>query len=407
MPTNDILTKKLVPVLLAGGIGSRLWPLSREHHPKQLLSLLGDDSLLQATLRRILRFPDIKQFLIICNEEQRYQILMQVEQLAPNCDFKIILEPEGCNTAPAVVAAFYLAADVNMLLMPADHILQPEHEFLQQLSAANEIASIGRLITFGIQPTYAEPGYGYIEVGEKLHDGAYAVKQFVEKPDKHTAEIFLQQGNHYWNSGMFLFPCELFLSELEQVATDIYSPVHKATEKFIADDHFIRFNTALFAQVPNKSLDYALMEHTQKAEMLPLNLQWSDIGSWQSLYEYETKDEYNNVLRGDVLSLKNQDCYLYSDSHLLAAIGLTDIIAVQTADCVLIANKNSSQKVKEVVSRLQIDKRREAEQHLTQYHPWGGTSTLINQGTGFRINRVNIQPGKQLSLHEHDERSEH
>lgn len=393
--------KKLVPVLLAGGIGSRLWPLSREHYPKQLLSLLGEDSLLQATIRRVLQCADVESFVIICNEDHRFEVLTQIAQLKPKCDFKILLEPVGRNTAAAAAfAAFFVSENSNLLFLPADHLLKPEEGFAQEIARANNAVSENKLLTFGIKPTYPETGYGYIKAGGMLSPSLFEIDRFVEKPSVEVAESLLESGDYFWNSGMFLFPRSLFLDELKHYSPEIYSCVQKACNKFSYDGSFVRIDAAQFEKVPSDSLDYALMEHTKQGVMQELALEWSDMGSWQSLYEYDDKDAQGNAVQGDVVSINNKNCLLHSDSRLIAAIGLEDIIAVSTDDCVLISSKQHAQEVKQVVKVLQANKREEAQRHLVQYHPWG-LRRLLNVGENFRIKRVDIYPQQCMSLHEH------
>lgn len=393
--------KKLVPVLLAGGIGSRLWPLSREHYPKQLLSLLGDDSLLQATIRRVLQCADVESFVIICNEEHRFEVLTQVAQLKPHCDFKILLEPVGRNTAAAAAfAAFFVSEDAHLLFLPADHLLKPEGKFFQEIAVANQAVSENKLLTFGVKPSYPETGYGYIQAGKMISQDLYEIDRFVEKPSAEVAASLLKSGDYFWNSGMFLFPRTFFLQELQQYSPEIYSCVQKACENFKYDGSFVRIDAAHFEKAPSDSLDYAVMEHTKQGIMQKLSLEWSDIGSWQSLYEYDDKDPEGNVLQGDVVSIDNKNCLLHSDSRLLAAVGLEDIIAVSTDDCVLITSMQHSQQVKKIVKVLQANEREEAQRHLLQYHPWG-MRHLLNVGKNFRIKRVDINPQQSMSLHKH------
>lgn len=396
----------IVPVLLAGGIGSRLWPLSREHYPKQLLSLLGGYSFLQATLRRILMIKNLSQFVVICNEEHRFEILTQILELKPDCKFTILLEPVGRNTAPAAaLAAFYLPEDANLLFLPADHVLKSDNAFIEQVLQAQGYANEGQLLTFGVKPSYPEIGYGYIRAGEPVDPDAYKILQFTEKPDKETAQQFLDSGDYYWNSGMFLFARNTLLEELQQYSPRIFSTIEKASQTFSQDNCFVRVDAALFFQAPDVSIDYAVMEHTQKALMFKLATQWSDIGSWQALYTYEEKNKENTVVNGDVISIDNKNCYFYTDSHLIAAVGLENIIVVQTADCVLITPLQESQRVKEIVNQLKSSGREEALQHLKQYHPWG-ESLIINREEDFIIRRIDILPGEATSYHSHQNSSE-
>lgn len=395
----------LIPVLLAGGVGSRLWPLSREHYPKQLLTLLGDDSLLQATLRRILAC-DIDSFIVICNEEHRFDVLTQIAQLKPHCKFTILLEPVGRNTAPAAaLAACYAPANSQLLFLPADHILKPEVDFVNAVNQAKVLAQENYLVSFGVKPTYAETGYGYIQVGNRIAKNALMIERFVEKPTLDNATQFIKEGHFYWNSGMYCFARDVLIDELTHYAPDILASVQLATNEFKQDGYFVRINAEQFAKTSDKSIDYAVMEHTHRGVMLPLTLQWSDIGSWQSLYEYETKDHQGNVVLGDVINIDNHNCYLRGEGHLLAAVGLENIIAVSTGDGVLIAKQDQSQKVKEVVQALQASNRPEAQRHLTEYHSWGKT-TLLNEGDHFQIKQVDIEPGQTIELHYHSHTTE-
>jgi mannose-1-phosphate guanylyltransferase/mannose-6-phosphate isomerase len=401
------MTAPFIPVLLAGGIGSRLWPLSREHYPKQLLSLLGEDSLLQATLRRVLQCENVDRFYVICNEQHRFTVLSQITQLEPNCEFKIILEPAGRNTAAAAaLAAEYAPAGSQLLFMPADHLLQSVAPFVARVEQAKKLASTNKLVTFGVLPTYPEEGYGYIEVVEnELAPHAYSIKQFVEKPNAMRAKAFIAAGHYYWNSGMFLFPKQLLLDELAEYSPEISRCIQAAGKTFREDNYFVRVDAATFCATPSDSIDYALMEHTQNGVMLALTGQWSDVGSWQALYEFEDKDSAGNVIQGEVININSTNCYLRSEEHLLAAVGLDNIIAVQTADCVLIANKDDTQGVKQVVQQLQQQGRQEAVQHLTRHHPWG-VSIVMFHDDACVINRVRILPGHELSLHSHNNSSE-
>lgn len=397
---------KLVPVLLAGGIGSRLWPLSREHYPKQLLTLLGEDSLLQATLRRVLQCDNVDSFIVICNEEYRFEVLTQIAQLKPRCNFNILLEPVGRNTAAAAAyAAWFVPEDSHLLFLPADHLMKPVDKFVQQINLANQAVAENKLLTFGVKPTYAETGFGYIKTGKKIKNNLFEIDQFVEKPSKAIAESFLSEDSYYWNSGMFLFQRAMFLAELSKYSPKIHDCMQQACSDFMHDGHFVRVDAELFAKTPDVSIDYAVMEHTQQGVMSKLDIEWSDIGSWQSLYDYEEKDQSGNVLFGDVVSIKNKNCLLRSDSRLLAAIGLEDIIAVSTGDCVLISHRDQSQQVKQIVKELQIKQREESVRHLMQYHPWG-TTTLLNVGENFRIKRVDLEPKQSMSLHQHQETTE-
>lgn len=399
--------KKLIPVLLAGGIGSRLWPLSREHYPKQFLTLLGNDSLLQATIRRVLQHTDIDQFIVVCNEAHRFEVLQQIEQLNPSCDFTILLEPEGRNTAAAAaLVSFYVNPEDQILLIPADHLLNPVYAFLSAVQIGQSLVEQDKLVTFGIAPAYPETGYGYIQAGQKIQEDIFSINQFIEKPSLEKAEQFVNEGCYFWNSGIFLFSAKLYLTELQKYAPDIFSATQQCMQHTQRDGKFLRGDQTAFLKSPNISIDYAVMEHVKNAAVVRLGISWNDIGSWQALYEYETKDARGNVIKGDVIDVDNQRCYVRSSSRLVAAVGLTDTLIVETPDSILVVNQDKTQAVKQVVAQLQAQKRPEATRHIVQYHPWG-TTTLLNAENNFRVYRVDVMPGKSLSLHSHEHRNEH
>lgn len=396
---------KIQPVILAGGTGSRLWPLSRELYPKQLLELVGSTSLLQTTLLRAAGLPAVMPPVIVVGEEHRFITLSQIEEL--NCfdEFTILLEPEGKNTAPAICgAAQYcrnLEEDVVLLVLPADHIVLETEAFTKAVEKAALEAVKGGVVTFGITPTSAETGYGYIEQG----DGG-VVTSFKEKPDLPTATEYLVKGNYFWNSGMFAFSLETVLSEMERYAPEICTTMEHAVEKGQRDGKFFRFDRHVMSSSPSDSIDYALMEKTDRAVVVTADLGWSDIGSWKSLWEVEKKDNMGNVLIGDVILEDTRNCLIRSEKRLVATVGMEDTLVVETADAILVSPLSRSQDVKKIVTTLKAEKRTEFKVHATVYRPWG-SYTVLEEQPRFQIKRISVNPGAKLSLQKHHHRSEH
>ncbi len=392
------------PVILSGGKGSRLWPLSREQYPKQYLSVGGDKTLFQQTVERIRSLKGALPPLVICSNDHRFLVAEQLQ--VTNMHGEIVLEPVGRDTAPAVAVAALLGDENDLLLvMPADHVIPDNDTFLRAVRQAAELAGQGFLVTFGIPPTSPETGYGYIKAGAPEGPG-YRIDTFVEKPDQETARAYLDQGTYYWNSGMFLFRASTFLEELKKFSPDMLEACRKTVQERYEDLDFVRLDEKLFASCPANSVDYAVMEKTGKGAMVPLNTAWSDLGSWSSLYDAGKKDEQGNVLLGDVLTQDTTGCYLHAEKRLLAAVGLRNIIVIETPDAILVADKDKAQQVKTVSSRLKQMKRPEAEVHSKIYRPWGAFES-IDMDNRFQVKRLTVKPGQVLSLQMHHHRSEH
>ena len=416
----------ITPVILSGGSGTRLWPLSRELYPKQLLPLAGEYTMLQQTLLR-LQGVEVGEPLVVCNEEHRFLVAEQLREL-PDGGGTILLEPCGRNTAPAVAVAALQAissgADPVLLVLPADHLIRDVALFQQTLALSCQHAEAGRLVTFGIVPDKPETGYGYIradrncpltanadppvkgqnpaEVGAE----AFPITSFVEKPDLATAESYLASGDYYWNSGMFLFRASRYLKELEQFAPDILSACRKAHASIQADLDFLRLDTEAFTACPSDSIDYAVMEKTAEGVVIPLAAGWNDIGSWSALWDVGSKNASGNVHHGDVLVEDVHDSYFYSDGRLIAAIGVDNLVVVDTKDALLVADRRHVQDVKKIVDQLKAQQRDEVRHHRRVNRPWGDYESL-NLGERFQVKRITVKPGASSSLQIHHHRSEH
>ena len=401
----------LYPVILSGGSGTRLWPMSRTLYPKQLLRLLGEDSLLQQTVRRVADTGRFARPLLVANEEHRFIVAEQLREIrAPSQ--ALLLEPVGRNTAPAAcVAAMMLAEsepDALMLLLPSDHIIADEAAFAEAVERAAAAARAGALVTFGIVPERPETGYGYIRRGAPVDGiaGVFRVAEFVEKPGSALAEHFVASGEHFWNGGMFLFPVALFLDELERLRPDIVDACRQALAAARRDDDFVRLDRAAFEACPADSIDYAVMEHTSRAAVVPVGMGWSDVGSWDALWEMTDKDAAGNALIGNVVAEDTRNCYLRSETGLVAAIGIEDLVVVATADAVMLAPRNRSQEVRRLVARLATEGREEADALPTVHRPWGTYRSLHN-GHRVQVKHITVKPGGQLSLQMHHHRAEH
>ncbi|CAK8717105.1 MAG: mannose-1-phosphate guanylyltransferase/mannose-1-phosphate guanylyltransferase [Candidatus Electronema aureum] len=397
---------RIQPVILAGGTGTRLWPLSRELYPKQLLCLIGEHSLLQTTLIRVSLLPDILPPVIVVGEEHRFLTKSQVDALNLFPQYQLLLEPLGKDTAPAVCGAALFCRqqaqeDILLLVLPADHLIAKPDAFIEAVAKAQEQAAQDKLTTFGIVPDHPETGYGYIR---RAADGA--VQSFVEKPNLATAQRYLAEGGWLWNSGMFAFPTDKVLAEFRLHALEILRCMEKAVEGGKTDGVFFRFDAEAMQKSPAKSVDYALMEKTTCAAAVEADFGWSDIGSWQTLWEVADKDERGNVVSGDVLLEDVENCLIRSEDTLVAAVGLRDIIVVETADAVLIAPLNRSQDIKKIVNMLKKSERAEFRTHRTVYRPWGSYTTLEIQER-FQIKRITVSPGARLSSQMHHHRHEH
>lgn len=393
----------LIPVILSGGAGTRLWPLSRELMPKQLLRLTGERTLLQETALRIGNSP-----VVVCNHEHRFIVAEQLREvgLDPRA---VVIEPVGRNTAPAAaVAALMLAEsdpDALMLLMPSDHLIADSEAFRRAVQVATPLAEAGYMVTFGIQPTGPNTGYGYIKAGETL-GGGFKVERFVEKPDLATAESYVASGDYTWNSGIFLLPVKLFLSELDIHAPGMAEGCRSALAKGRTDLFFFRLDDETFAGLKGQSIDYAVMEHSDKVAVVPVDMGWSDIGSYSALWQESPRDASGNAIMGDVLAIDTTNCYLRSQDHLVATIGLHDLVVIATDDAVLVADKSRDQEIKAVVEALKREGRSEATQGSRGWRPWGWFQT-IEQGDRFKVKHIHVDPGAKLSLQKHWHRSEH
>ena len=399
----------ILPVIVAGGTGSRLWPLSRQLNPKQFLPLADAEmSMLQATILR-LRGLDAATPQLICNEQHRFLAAEQLRQLDME-HASILLEPVGRNTAPAIALAALQACkdgqDPVLLVLAADHLIQDVPAFHASIQAALPLAQDGKLVTFGVVPDRAETGYGYIEKGPAVGTGGFAVNRFVEKPDLATACDYLASGNFFWNSGMFMFQASRYLQELERFQPQILVACRKALEGGTQDMHFTRVDTDVFAACPDDSIDYAVMEKTADAVMVPLDAGWSDIGSWSALWDVSPKDMHGNVFKGDVLSQASQNSYVHADSRLVTLVGVDDLVVVETKDAVLVAHKDKVQDVKKIVEQIKHDSRQEHINHREVYRPWGMYDSIDN-GHRYQVKRITVKPGAKLSVQMHHHRAEH
>ncbi|HEJ9095207.1 TPA: mannose-1-phosphate guanylyltransferase/mannose-6-phosphate isomerase [Serratia odorifera] len=403
---------KLIPVVMAGGTGSRLWPLSRESFPKQFLSI--DDSgfsLLQQTLQRLSSFEgcEVAAPLVICNENHRFLVaeqLREIGQLGTN----IILEPMGRNTAPAVALAAHLAAESapgdTLLVLAADHLIKKVDVFHDAIKLAMEYAAKEQLVTFGIIPEHPETGYGYIKRGSAFCDACFKVDAFVEKPCLEKAQAYLASGEYSWNSGMFMFKADSFLRELKQFSPEIYQVTQRAINESQRDMNFIRIDEAVFSPCPSDSIDYAVMEKTQDAVVIPIDAGWSDVGSWSSLWDVSEKDVQGNVNVGEIISIDSSNNYISSEKALVATIGLDDIVVINTDDALLISVKDRVQDVKKVVDELKKRNLHHYRQHSSSYRPWGKICD-IDSGNHFQVKKIIVHPGEGLSVQRHLHRAEH
>ena len=398
----------LLPIIMAGGSGTRLWPLSRTLYPKQFLSLTNEQTMLQDTVAR-LQGLEHQAPVMICNEEHRFIVAEQLRQ----CHFDhsgIILEPAGRNTAPAIaLAALHVTAqgdDPLLLVLAADHVIQNQANFIQAVQQAIPQAAAGKLVTFGIVPHAPETGYGYIRQGKPVSAEAYQVAAFVEKPDLATAEAYLASKEYYWNSGMFMFRASRYLDELATHRPDILNACQQAMKGVHHDLDFLRLNEAAFLACPDDSIDYAVMEKTQDAVVVPMDAQWSDVGSWSALWEVNSKDLDGNVIRGDVLTTKTRNSYIYAQHKLVCTVDVDDLVIVETKDAVLVANKNHVQDVKSIVSQLKAANRSEHLQHREAYRPWGSYDA-ISDGERFHVKKVTVKPGQRTTTQIHYHRAEH
>jgi mannose-1-phosphate guanylyltransferase/mannose-6-phosphate isomerase len=409
----------MIPVILSGGSGTRLWPVSRKTHPKQFWPLASESSMLQETCQRLSGHDLAEDPIVVCNTDHRFFVAHQLEKLGLD-NTAIILEPMGRNTAPATAVAALHALnsktaedkrDPILLILPADHVIADIPEFHQILGQGEGLAEEGHLVTFGIVPTGPETGYGYIQGGAGIGVGSDAsapmhIKRFVEKPDEATAKSYISSGDYFWNSGMFMFRASRFLEELEKFAPNILIAAKIAYEKAIRDMDFIRLDAEAFAQSPSDSIDYAVMEHTGNGVVIPLDAGWNDVGSWSALWEIGEKDEAGNVLMGDVLALESENCYLRSDSRLLATIGIDNLVVIDTPDVVMVTPRDQVQKVKDLVAKLSDNQRHEVDIHAQVHRPWGSYQG-VDSAERYQVKRITVRPGASLSLQMHHHRAEH
>lgn len=400
-------TSRVQPVLLSGGSGTRLWPLSREAYPKQFLALAGEHTMLQETWQRVAGLADAAP-IVVANEEHRFLAaeqlrLMGVEHPA------IVLEPVGRNTAPAIAAAALQAmaqgADPLLLVLPSDHVVREGEAFRAAVRAASSAATSGALVTFGIVPDAPETGFGYIHAEAGGTGDVRRVLRFVEKPDAATAQGYLDAGGYYWNSGMFLFRASRYLEELERFRPDILAAVRGAFDQAARDGDFIRLDKDAFSASPSDSIDYAVMEKTDRAMVLPVDIGWNDVGSWSALWDVSEQDEDGNARHGDVIAIDTRNSYAYA-RRLVTLVGVDDLVVVETDDAILVARKDKVQQVKDVVARLKAEQRSHAVLHREVHRPWGSYDS-IDADDGFQVKRIKVKPGARLSLQSHRQRAEH
>ncbi|MFW1677443.1 mannose-1-phosphate guanylyltransferase/mannose-6-phosphate isomerase [Pontibacter sp. JAM-7] len=399
----------LIPVVMAGGTGSRLWPLSRELNPKQFLKLAEDQTMLQATLNR-LEGLDCAAPIVICNEQHRFLAAEQLRQSDEAHSATILLEPCGRNTAPAIALAALQAMrkgdDPVLLVLAADHLIEDVDAFHAAINSALLAAESGRLITFGIVPTQPETGYGYIQRGDKVANSLWEIARFVEKPDRETAREYVRSQDYYWNSGMFVFKASAYVKALSEFAPDILKHSERALELSVNDLDFVRLDSNAFAQCPDVSIDYAVMEHSQNGAVIPLDAGWSDIGSWSTLWEVSPKDSSGNHFKGDVIAIDCKDTLVRAESRLVTVLGVEDLVVVEDKDTVLVAHKEHVQNVKSVVNILKKQSRQEAINHCEVYRPWGRYEA-VDTGKRYQVKRITVKPGGRLSLQMHHHRAEH
>ncbi|HIE53916.1 MAG TPA: mannose-1-phosphate guanylyltransferase/mannose-6-phosphate isomerase, partial [Chromatiaceae bacterium] len=400
----------MIPVILSGGSGTRLWPISRKTHPKQFWPLVSEISMLQETCNRTRGLAE-RDPVVVCNEEHRFFVAQQLQEAGYH-NPTILLEPVGRNTAPAAaIAALHTLADDQdpvLLVLPADHVIGDLESFHEAVREGEALANEGHLVTFGIVPEHPETGYGYIQAGAALteSEGAYYIDRFVEKPDLATAGMYLKSGDYYWNSGMFMFRASRYLDELEKQNPDMIERCREACEKAVKDLDFIRLDQEAFQRCPSDSIDYAVMEHTNRGVMIPIDVNWNDVGSWSALWDIGAKDDEGNVLHGDVLAIDCKDNYLRSEGRLLAVLGVRDLIVVDTPDVLLVAHRSQAQRVKELVDHLDEGQRKEIDTHARVHRPWGCYQG-IDHADRYQVKRISVKPGARLSLQKHHHSAEH
>ncbi|KMT64754.1 mannose-1-phosphate guanylyltransferase/mannose-6-phosphate isomerase [Catenovulum maritimum] len=396
-----------LPVIMAGGTGSRLWPLSRSAYPKQFLALTSDNTMLQETVLRLSGI-DHQSPMVICNEASRFMVAEQLRAIDA-LQSPVILEPVGRNTAPAIALAALQAIaggeDPILLVLAADHVILDNPAFLQAVAQAEMLAQQDAMVTFGIVPTHAETGYGYIKRGAEQNN-AFKVDSFVEKPNLDKAREYVDSGEYYWNSGMFMFKASRYLAELKQFQPAILAACEAAIGNTASDLDFVRVDKAAFEACPDDSIDYAVMEKTDSAIVVPLDAQWNDVGSWSALWDVNSKDEAGNAIKGDTLTHDTHNCLIQGGERLVATVGVEDLVIVDTKDALLVASKDRVQEVKQIVSKLKAEKRSEFEFHREVYRPWGKYDSIDN-GDRYQVKRITVKPGAKLSVQMHHHRAEH
>jgi len=400
---------QIIPVILSGGSGTRLWPLSRKQYPKQYLPLVGDNTMLQETILRLNGLDNLADPIIVCNADHRFLTAEQCQQI----DIKnptILLEPVGRNTAPAITAAALQSLkdtdNAVLLVLSADHVIQDVEVFHKAINIASKQAQGGKLVTFGIAPTNANTGYGYIKYSKVSIDGVYKVEEFIETPNFKTAQSYLEQGNYLWNSGMFMFKAAELIDELTIYSPNTIISVSNAVNNAAQDLDFIRLDKQAFESSPSDSIDYALMEKSDNVMVVPLDAQWNDVGAWSALYDVGVKDVNGNVIRGDVITKDTTNTYINANYHMVATIGIDNLIVVDTPDATFISTQDKAQEVRSIVESLQIDGREEGDIHRKVYRPWGWYDS-IESGEYFQVKRLHVNPGARLSLQMHHKRAEH
>lgn len=397
----------MIPVMLSGGSGTRLWPLSRGYHPKQFLPLVGVETMVQQTLNRLDGIAGLQAPIAICNEDHRFMMAEQLREIGCKAS-AIILEPIGKNTAPAVAMAALAATseDDILLVLPADHVIENILAFQKAVGQAEEMAEAGYLVTFGIVPTGPETGYGYIKRGQEIRGEAFAVSAFVEKPDMPTATEYFESGDYFWNSGMFAFKAGRYLEELEKFNPEMLASCRKAFSAAKQDFDFTRLDKDIFSECPADSIDYAVMEKTEQAVVIPLDAGWNDVGSWSALWDVTQKDDSGNAIHGDVLTVDTSNSFVHAEGRLVATIGVHDLVVVETDDAVMVAPKERVQEVKAIVDRLNAMGRKESKWHRKIYRPWGHYDS-VDDGERHQTKLIVVKPGAKLSVQKHHHRAEH
>jgi mannose-1-phosphate guanylyltransferase / mannose-6-phosphate isomerase len=400
---------KIVPIILSGGSGTRLWPLSREAYPKQFLPIGGERSLLQSTWLRLAGLKNCTAPIVVANEQHRFLVAEQLNQIGVE-PASIVLEPCARNTAPAIAAAalesYKLFGDCLLLVLPSDHVIKDPESFCKSIENVRHLAEESALLTFGILPSSANTGYGYIQMAPEQVYGTHSVLRFVEKPDLATATDYLNRGDYVWNSGMFLFTAQAFIEELKQHSPQVLTAIQKSFDNARRDTDFVRLNGEEFSASPSISVDYAVMEKSSKIKVQPIDVGWSDVGSWPALWEISDKEENGNVVYGDVVAMHTSNSLIWAESRMVGVIGLDNVVVIDSDDAVLVAHADKAQQVKDLVAGIKTDGRVQAATHRKVYRPWGYFDS-IDSGSRFQVKRIVVKPGAQLSLQMHHHRAEH